>query len=259
MDYWKFFIEAFSKMPSWVRVVTWFALLFLVVYLYVSPRFINGQMVVLLDNGGTVEYRGATLRTQVEGRGLKFKTNEDGYWSVPVVSRMPFQAIHLQVYHEDAKAWYDVDIDGATVWSSVLGAKEIRLQVSSNPPSVKQTVLAQRGRLHGLAQAVMRAAGSVAWAQQPEAEEAKAGKKQIASRLSAIIAKEAGAERSKAGPEYRLTGKGAPSYPQKLSIIKATEKEFSVKMPDEAWQAMSTAGDLAEYVYQEKQKTRRKQ
>lgn len=255
MDYWKFFTEAFSKMPAWVRIATWFTLLILVVYLYISPRFINGQMVVRLDNGGTVDYSGATLRTHVEGRVFKFKTDDDGYWSVPVVSRMPYHGIHMQVYHEDAKRWYDVDIDGETVWSAGFGAREIRLEVMANPPSVRKTDIAQRNAIGVFAKTVMRfISGSIAWAQQTTAEEAKADKKQIAGRLSSIIAKETGVERSKTGPVFRLTGKAAPSTPQKLSIIKETEKEFSVKIPDETWRAMSTAGELADFVYQEKQK-----
>jgi acyl carrier protein len=242
-------------MPRWVRVVTWFTLLVLCAYLYVAPRFINGQMVVLLDNGGTMEYRGATLRTHVEGRVLKFKTNEDGYWSVPVVSRVPYHGIHLQVYHEDAKAWFDVDLDGGTVWGASMGSKEIRLEVASNPPAVKQTILSERPLDRRIMNAFVRfAAGSEAWAQPAAAGQARSGMEQVAEKLNSIIARETRKDPEDITPTFRLTGKDAPSYSIKLSIINQAEKEFKVKLQDEEWRAMATSGDLAEYIYRERQK-----
>ncbi len=253
MDFLKFFTEAFSKMPKWVRVITWFVLLIFAVYLYVTPRFINGQMVARQENGGTIEYRGATLRTHVEGRVLKFKTNEDGFWSVPVVSRLPYHGVHLQVYHEDAKAWYDVEIDGKTVWGAGFGTKEIRLEIKNDPPSVEQTVIASNSFGVGFVQAALRAIfGSTepAWAQQRSAGQSQTSKSEITRKLNAIIIRATGKRSSAIGPGFRLTGKGAPSYSQKLRIINEAEKEFKIKIPDEEWKTISTSGELAEYIYE---------
>jgi hypothetical protein len=252
----RFFTDTFRKMPKWVRVTTWFALLILSFYLYVTPRFINGQMVAVLPNGGTIEYRGATLRTHIEGRVLKFKTNEDGYWSVPLVSRLPLHKVRLQVYHEDARAWYDVEIDGKTVWNAGMGLGEIRLEVKNDPPSVKHTVIAGSA---GFPQAVFGAlarSGAPAWAGQTSPGPAQAGKTEIARKLYAIIAEAAGKARSSVGPAFRLTGRDAPAYAQKLRIISETEHAFDIKIPDEEWRAMSTAGDLADFIYRELEKGR---
>ncbi len=253
MDFLKFFTEAFAKMPKWVRVVTWFVLLILAIYLYVTPRFINGQIVVKQENGGTIEYRGATLRTHVEGRVLKFKTNEDGFWSVPVVSRLPYHSVHLQVYHEDAKSWYDVEIDGKTVWGAGFGTKEIRLEIKNNPPSVEQMVVASSASGTGFVQAALRVLSGFmepAWAQQTPAGQSQPDKKEITRKLNAIIARATGKRSSAIGPGFRLTGRGAPSYSQKLRIINEAEKEFKIKIPDEEWRTISTSGELAEYIYE---------
>jgi hypothetical protein len=257
MDFLKFFTEAFSKMPKWVRVFTWLVLLILVVYLYVTPRFINGQMVAKLENGGTIEYRGATLRTSIEGRVLKFKTNEDGFWSVPLVSRLPFQPVRLQVYHEDAKAWYDVELAGKTVWSAGFETKEIRLEIKNNPPAVELTVVASNASGIGFLQTVLRVIiGSPvsAWAQPAPVGQLHVSKTETIHKLNTIIAGVTGRVPSAIGSGFRLTGQDAPSYSNKLRIIDEAEKEFKIKIPDEEWQAMSTAGELADYIYKAQQK-----
>ena len=89
--------KKFSEMPLWVQIITYFVLLALYVYLFLCPRFVNGQMVVKTGHGGLIPYRGVDLQISVEGRVLKFKTNESGYWSIPVVSMLP-DSIRLQVY-----------------------------------------------------------------------------------------------------------------------------------------------------------------
>lgn len=258
MNFWKLIVEKFSQMPKWVQVVTWFVMLALIVYLYISPRFINGQIVVAMDNGGTIEYRGATLRTYIEGRVLKYQANEEGFWSIPVVSRLP-QTIRLQVYHEDAHAWYDVNIDKGTVWANSMGKSEIRLLVKNNPPKV-ETQITRLARDRSQQQDIFTALADIvesAWAADNIPQQSSLSKDKISQKLSSILAKATGRIQSGASANFALTGKEAPAYSQKLMIIDSAEKEFKVKIPDEEWRTMSTSGDLADYIYKVQQKTRR--
>lgn len=103
----------FGSMPKAVQVFTYLIFVCLVVYLYLSPRVITGQIVATTENGGFVPYRGIQIQTHVQGHLLKFRTNEFGYWTIPLVNRLP-DDVTIQVFHEDDKSWVPVTLKGGT-------------------------------------------------------------------------------------------------------------------------------------------------
>jgi hypothetical protein len=237
-------MENLAKMPKWVQVTTWFILLILTCYFYLTPRFVNGHAIVRLENGGTIDYRGATIRTHVEGRVLKFKSNEDGYWSVPVVSRLP-QDMRLEIYHEDKQAWFAAMIESGTIWKSAFGAAEVRLVVDGGDKPVMLEVVERSGTGAAiqLVDAVLSVLGSPAYAQE------RLSREQVARRTAELVAQILRKKPAEVTTEFRLLGGNAPTYRQKLQIIQAVESEFKVRVPDEAWRQMATLGDLVEYVF----------
>lgn len=248
----KFISENFSKMPKWVQVVTWFVMLFLTVYLYISPRFINGHSVMQLPNGGSLDYRGAILRTHIAGRVLKYKTNEDGYWSVPVVSRLP-QSMTLELYHEDKHAWFEVRLDAQSIWMNNLGMNIVKLVVGNDDQEpVKLELVSQLGEFNNTAMKYASAITSfvvpVAHAD-PEASAAIAiRKKEVAENLKVIMADVLNKEPHEIKLEQKLSGRDAPSYMQRLQIIQQTEQKFNIKVQDEEWRNMSTASELVDHI-----------
>ena len=125
----------FLQLPKSARVVVYFLMLFAFLYLLFVPRFINGQIVAKTNSGGIVPYRGVEIQTRLDGRTLKYQTNEDGYWSIPIVSRFP-EAVRLQVYHQDEHAWYETTIEAVHVWKKIWN-NEFRVTILSNPSGLK--------------------------------------------------------------------------------------------------------------------------
>src|SRR5437016_11897166 len=127
-----FLIKNFAKMPLTVRVSTYLFLLFLYAYLLLVPRFINGELLVQSASGGFIPYRSGEIRMVVEGRVFKFKANEDGVWSAPIVSRLP-HTVKMGVYVVDADAFLDMEFSWAQLWTRDL----FRIIISGEPPTVK--------------------------------------------------------------------------------------------------------------------------
>ena len=104
--------------------------------LLLAPRFINGQIVAKTKSGGIIPYRGTEMQVRQEGRTLKYQSNEDGYWSIPIVSRFP-ELVRIQVYNQDESAWFETKIEAVDVW------KDLEQRISHNSP-VRPARLAYR-------------------------------------------------------------------------------------------------------------------
>ncbi|MDA8099000.1 MAG: acyl carrier protein [Nitrospiraceae bacterium] len=245
MNPFQWFMENLAKMPAWVRVTTWFVLLFLTCYFYLAPRFVNGHAVVRLENGGAIDYRGATIRMHVEGRVLKFKSNEDGYWSVPVVSRIP-QDMKLEIYHEDKQAWYEATVPGTEIWKNIFGTVDVKLVVNGGdkPVMLEYGRSSEPGLFVRIGRAVLSGFVSPAYGQTHQSHEA------VAAATREIAARALKKPVADVNLNTKLIGKDAPSYTKKLQLIQQMELEFKIKVPDEEWRQMATLGDLVEYVFQ---------
>lgn len=70
----------------------------------------------------------------------------------------------------------------------------------------------------------------------------------ITNDVRAIIAEELGLSLQDVTVRFPFSGKRGPSYIKKLSIIEALEKHFTVKIPDEHWQALQNPAEIATYI-----------
>lgn len=138
MDLFELLVAQFRFMPPWVRNVSYLVLLLVVVYLILGPRLITGQIVAMTEGGGLIPYRGVGVQTQVQGHILRFKSNEFGYWSIPVVNRLP-GSVKLQIFHEDDRSWYPVEIDYLDIWRH-----DFRVVISNEAPLVRLETVDRR-------------------------------------------------------------------------------------------------------------------
>jgi acyl carrier protein len=246
MNPFQWFLDNLAKMPKWVQVTTWFLLLVLTFYFYLAPRFVNGHAVVQLMEGGFIDYRGATIRTHVEGRVFKFKSNEDGYWSVPVVSRMP-QDLRLEIYHEDKKAWYEARVAASTVWKSAFGTTDVKLVLDSGDKPVTIVVTEASSAVNRFVTALLSAFEGTAHAQgHLTMERIGIRTRELTAGLLSRIPQDVPAD-------LKLAGTVELTYTQKIQIIHAVEEEFKIQIPDEEWRQMPTLADLADYVFKHQQ------
>ena len=253
MPFWNFIKEKFDKMPAWVQVLTYLILLGATVYLYLVPRFITGQIVARTDAGGYVPYRGVAIQTHVAGHTLKFTTNEDGYWTIPIVDLKP-GAVKLQVFHEDDHSWFPIEIGVTEVWT-----EDFRIVVSDNAPFVNlELVAVSPAQDAWLASSLVRflidpaQAGELAYTrdfstqQDPEAEQAF--RAHVFEEVRAAVSDVTNlslAELDELTPLERNRGLG---YVQRIQVVQQLEFIYNMKIPDEHWRQFQTIGDLATYI-----------
>jgi acyl carrier protein len=251
----KILFEKFPEMPAFVRVLTYLIMLVLFVYLLLVPKFTDGHLSIKdPTTGRSIDYRGAELRMNVEGRTYKFTANEDGYWSIPIVSKLP-EGIEFEVHDVDNDMWHPVKLSLLQVWQK----GPHKLEITNNPPSIKIVSSVDTSKLapwisYALSQwlpikATQALAGEV---QLPPNAMAlsltSAEKARIRSSVIDVVSKITGKRPNEIRSDYSLTGDKAPTYVQRIQIIEALEKEFNLMIPDEHWKSLETIGQLIDYV-----------
>lgn len=239
----------FQKLPKWARVTVYFVALGVLIYLLLVPRFINGQIVAVTKNGGMIPYRGVDIQMRVDGRTMKYQTNEDGYWSVPVISRIP-ESVRLQVFHQDDQSWYETTIAASDIWKKPW-SNEFRITILRVPPSLRIENIAGQLTLPILNSAV---AGELALPSNVQSTAAKssARKSEIDQALKevylAIIGKKIDGDIANVliGDDSKL------DYVERIQFIQAVENSQQTKIPDRHWKFFRTLGELSDYLYKRK-------
>jgi hypothetical protein len=94
-----FVTKWFGKMPPWLRAFTYLVAFLTWIYLLLSPSYLDGQMVVMHETMSEVPFKGdGVVSMYADGRYIKVSASDDGVWSIPVASRVPFRNAHIQVH-----------------------------------------------------------------------------------------------------------------------------------------------------------------
>lgn len=255
----KFLFENFPKMPLWVRVGTYLLLLLVFVYLLLLPRFVDGQLVIREStSGGVLPYRGADLQIQVDGRPYKFRSNEDGFFSIPLIDRLP-QGLEIQVFHIDKSLWFPVEVSVSDVWF----ARSHRIEVLADKPFIKLATTNTQSTFTSALIAASQWLVSSAYAQSivlpntarvTNAQLPAAEKSEIQSEVERTFSKIVGTPSSAVGLNSPLAGSGSRlTYVQRIQLVTTLERKYKMKIPDEHWQQMGTVGQLVDYMQKRKQ------
>lgn len=251
----QYLLKNFMKLPLWARVISYFVVLGLFVYLALAPRFVNGD-VVAEKNGAVRPYRGVEIKTSVEGRTLKFRTNEEGVWSIPLISRFPAD-VRVAVKHVDSDEWLEVVLSRADIWGG--WSPTFRITIDESPPKATVRVV-DANRFETLVDRALVAmvtgavyAGELVLPSNMQTiRDDPTLKKTVDESVYRAIATSHGRPTSGPIKDLPLIGAGAPSYVDRIDIIRTLEDQFKILIPDEHWQSMSSSRELAEYIYRRK-------
>lgn len=257
----KFLENNFSKLPTWARVVVYFFLTILFAYLVIAPRYITGQAVAVLNSGGYVPYRDADLQTRIGGQTMKFKTNSDGDWAIPIISLFPSE-VRIQVLHVDTDTWHDVEVPMSDIWGS-LATRSFRISVEDFPPKVNLAAMGpvyhNGSLLHRLASLVISDshADKLNYPKDISASELREAKKtitraEINRQVITAYQQVTGKPRNQVSMSTRFRNGSSISYTQRISVIEKLEKQNKLKIPDNHWKKMDRLRDISDYVYKRK-------
>ncbi len=190
----------------------------------------------------------------VEGRVFKFKVNEEGYWSVPVVSLLP-HTVQIKVHHVDADEWFPVDLKWSELWTRDL----FQVTITNDPPGVKLVsaktgkrgfpykVLAVLGERIGIQNSTVLA-GELQLPPKLSVPRDPKMLKMIEAEVVGTVSKVTGRDIQEIDPTFPLTGASAPRYSERIEIIDTLERKFNFRIPDEHWIYLNTVGELVDYI-----------
>ena len=250
--------NGFSSLPTPARVTAYFVILALMAFLMIAPRYITGQVVAETRNGGYVPYRGVDLQTRIGGPTMKYKTNSDGDWAIPVVSSIPGGTITVQVFHEDAGSWFDVPIAWSNTWRALRG-ESFRITIKNNPPDV---VIAteensQNQFFEKIAGAIIPVATAAKLSLPHEVVERAAvptngNKAEIEKSVIDACREVLGKPEISMTLDWKINRQSELSYVDRIQLIENLEKKYDLIIPDEHWQSMTTLNELADYLFKRK-------
>jgi hypothetical protein len=245
----KFIADKFNQMPMPVRIFTYLFILFLFAYLMLVPKFINGEFFYKSEHGGTIPCRGGDIKMFVDGRCFKFKANEDGYWSIPIVSKLPVP-VQARFYHIDADEWFPVTFTPGNYWLSNF----FKVEISDTPPKIilisqKSTFdsikLALRNILN--LQSSTALAGMLKLPSDIDSDQLDGiDQESVSDVVIDIIIKNTEISRDELRREFPFPSR--LKYRQIISIIFEIEKKFKLRIPDEHWNYLNNIGELIDYV-----------
>ncbi|MCG8558265.1 MAG: acyl carrier protein [Hyphomicrobiales bacterium] len=235
-------------MPAWVRIVLIFFNIFLIAWILISPRLLVGHMVARTDDGRWMPVRGLEMHIMLLGRVHKFKTNEDGYWFLPLASAFP-NKLDILVRDPDLDGYRNFQVDTSDIWvHDVIRVEKIdddpyfRVGTSLAGLSAHEshtTRLSYHYVLFDKAHA--RNQFKLAIAEPPK----ETGSEDI---IISIIAKILNKSTRDIEPESNLYTDLNARYLDIIGIILNIESEFKISIPDEHWKNFRTVQDIRVYV-----------
>jgi hypothetical protein len=239
-------MKSLGAMPLWVRIAAFFVALFVSVYLSLIPQFVNGYVYFKDGLGGKRAYRGGEILVSVGGHDYKYIANENGYFSVPMISKLP-QSLRLGFVHKDTGGRYDVTVP----FTKVTTAAQLDFEVKTDPPSV--VFATARLRLELVPRMIAWASGAaaasagelllprgVAPIEKPEA-------KKVKTEVQGIVGREAKKPLGSLSEKTELTSTNGFPYTVKIRIVEAIEKKYGFRIPDDHWQSFRSVGEVIDY------------
>lgn len=245
----KIVVNAWDELPRWAQITAFFVALFVSLYLTLIPQFVNGYVYFKDEEGGMHGYRGHQVIVAIGGRDYKYTANENGYFSVPLISKLP-ESLRLGFVHPDTGGRYDIIIPFARMMTD----DQLDFEVKSNPRSVVLTEnvadlpggfrVSQWVRslpdLIPVHAAELRLPDDV----RPIAESEAV---QVNDRVLSIISNASGKPLSSLSDRTELTLTNGFSSMVKIRVVDAIEKTYRFKIPDEHWQSFRSVGEVVDY------------
>jgi hypothetical protein len=252
----------FGALPKWARVVTYFIILLLYVYLYLTPAFIWGECLIKNNDGSVTPFRGGVVSCVIDGHTLKGQINEEGVWSVPVVSKLPSK---IEVYFNYEGKQYPLTFS-TSVWSKsthkvFFKENPAGFTIALSEPSFR---LRQAGLFFDK---LIRSIGPTeAMAQTKIARKAKVPapqppllKDELAERVHASVAQILGVDAAQINPETLLrrtldakqsSNRINVSQVKRIRLVTNLQRVFNVKITDEEWDTINTVADATQLIRQ---------
>jgi|GEM_PF-110137 len=225
--------KKFDVMPRPVKILTYLLILSLFSYLLLIPSFICGNCFIEDKDGRLIPNRAGIITTNIEGKSIKVKIDEEGYWAMPVVSKLP-NKIKLHFWHEDKAD--EILISLPALWIS--STHEVHLK--GNPPKFCLVSLAIQ-----IAPKITHALALIKCLWGPQLAY---GQDEITGKVYAAIINLGGGTQPHLSPSVQLKSDLHFDRLKLIKLVMSLEREFNIKIRDEDWEKWVTVQDIIDYL-----------
>lgn len=246
----KILFEKFKDMPKGVRVVTYLVMLSLFAYLVLLPKFIEAQILTCRADGRVVPYRGTSVYMHIDGRDYTFMTNERGFVSIPLITKIP-SSIEVSVHNVDLDKDIDLIFELSEIWrlnkvhKVEMSGDSVKF-VSKNKDENKDDVITKC--LNMIFPRESHAGILIAPGKYSNNDKNESLKNNVRETILTLIKNNVNNPEAVTGVDFQLKGDRAPNYVEKISIVQSIEEKYNLQIPDAHWQSFLTVGELIDYV-----------
>lgn len=249
-----FIFKNFKNMPTTVRIIVYLLFVIVFIYLLLCPRFVDGKLYFIDNKGRNQPYRGATIEYFVEGRLLKVKVTEEGYWSIPIVSLIP-RNMKITIINLDTQSRMNVQLDIAGIWREKFG-HPFSLRVDGE----KVFIVEESGRwgsiIHHLAHAMKRfLAPTPLYAQELELPLQiqsipvdSASEEQVRRDVVHIISEVAQIPTNELTSDFNLKTSVELNALKRIIIVEDLQNLYDIDIPDEHWIRLESIRQITDYI-----------
>lgn len=243
-------LKQFKRLPSWARTSVYFLMLFFFIYLSLLPTFISGECFIKDTNGALIPFRGGFINLNIAGQTIKVRINEEGVWSLPVVSKLP-QSFTVYFLYEDK--YYPVAIKATSLWTP--GTQ--RVYFEDSPPRFYLADWESKNPVRYVSDALNRILtffSPAALAQAPSHKSLKKGQIKrtevdpLTVSVRNAVAVSVGLDTSSVTEESLIRKDLAPSIVKRIKLARDIENQFGVRISDEEWDNLYTVKDVASLI-----------
>jgi acyl carrier protein len=253
------------SLPKTARVIAYFLILGLYIYLTLTPSFIWGECFIKNADGSVTPFRAGIVYCVIEGRSIKGQINEEGIWSVPIVSKLPGK---ITVYFECDNKKYPL-----TFTSSVFSKHEYKVYVTESPlrfqiaqskqsNPLQMAAMFCKGLLRCLspgeafAQTSKKIAKSIKIApvpppRPPQDELAEKVYKTIARTLEINPSQVTSTMSLRRAADYaQIKSEMAITQVKRIRLVEDLQRTFGIRISDTEWSLVNTVSDAEQIIRQ---------
>lgn len=148
-----FITKNFKKMPKWVRVTVYMAIVFVYLYQIISPKYIGGNIQFIDSKNNKWPYPGQAITYYIQGNSYEVRTTSKGDWALPIPGGLT--PISMNVHNVDTGGYLEYTISIPDILNNTFRNKPLFLLIEDNKVINKNSMKFSKLRADVLISSIM--------------------------------------------------------------------------------------------------------
>lgn len=249
-----FIFKNFSKMPGWVRIIVYFAIVSVYIYQIVAPKYIGGNIQFKDAKNNLWAYPGQPITYYIQGNSYEVRTTSKGDWALPISGGL--NPVYINVYNAESGGYIGYSISILDILNNTFRNKPLFLLMEENEIKENASMRFSKLKSSDIVDTIMDLIPSAPlYGQELKLHEDIHGVKPKSSDLVKIekkvndILKDYHDLEVVDGKELHLEDDLELNEFQLLVLYNLTTEEFDLDIPIDHWKKFKTNVDISKYIF----------